>query len=84
MDLRSLAIILVVGAIAGWLAGLAMKGRGFGLAGNIIVGVLGALVGGWLLGVLGITLGGGWPAAIARAFLGAVVVLAVIGLIRKA
>ncbi|HED24360.1 MAG TPA: GlsB/YeaQ/YmgE family stress response membrane protein, partial [Firmicutes bacterium] len=43
---------LIVGIIAGWLAGKVMKGRGFGLIGNIIVGIVGALVGGWLAGAL--------------------------------
>jgi uncharacterized membrane protein YeaQ/YmgE (transglycosylase-associated protein family) len=54
---------LIIGAIAGWLAGLAMKGSGFGLLGDIIVGIIGAVLGGWLFGQLGIWPGGGLVAA---------------------
>ena len=49
---------LVIGAIAGWLAGLIVRGAGFGLIGNIVVGIIGALVAGWLLPQLGVVLGG--------------------------
>ena len=58
MDIQSLIMFLVIGAVAGWLAGLIMKGRGFGLLGNIVVGIIGALVGGFLFGVLGLAAGG--------------------------
>jgi len=74
---------LLIGLIAGWLAGQLMKGRGFGLIGNMVVGVIGAYVGGWLLGALGVvtvgTLG-----AIISATVGAIVLLAIIGAIKKA
>jgi len=83
MDLTSLLIFLAIGAVAGWLAGLLMKGAGFGLLGNIVVVVIGALVGGWLFGVLGIT-AGGLIGAILMATAGAVVLLLVVGLIKKA
>ncbi len=53
MDTNSIIIILVIGALAGWLAGNIMKGRGFGVIGNIVVGIIGALIGGFLLGLLG-------------------------------
>jgi len=56
---EALIILLVVGAIAGFLAGMITKGRGFGLIGNIIVGVVGAFVGAWLLGVLGVSVASG-------------------------
>jgi len=72
-------VFLLVGAIAGWLAGAVMKGRGFGLVGNLIVGILGALVGGFLFGS-GYTLLG----QILVAFVGALILLVVIGLIKKA
>jgi uncharacterized membrane protein YeaQ/YmgE (transglycosylase-associated protein family) len=62
MSMESLLTILLIGAIAGWLAGLIVKGYGFGLLGNIIVGIIGAFVGSWLLGKLGVSLGGGSPA----------------------
>ena len=50
MDLQGLIILLIIGAIAGWLAGMIVKGMGFGLIGNIIVGIVGAFIGTWLLG----------------------------------
>lgn len=65
MTLEQAVVFLLIGAIAGWLAGLLMKGGGFGLLGNIIVGVLGAIVGGWLFGVLGISVGGAWVGRVA-------------------
>lgn len=83
MDLNSIIIILIVGAIAGWLAGLIMKGRGFGLIGNIILGIVGAFVGGWLRTKFDLPLGYGWTGSILTALLGAVVVLFVVGLFKK-
>lgn len=84
MTVQTLLVILLVGGIAGWLAGLVMR-RGLGLVGNIIVGIIGAFVGGWLLGVLGVSLGiDGIVGSIVQAFIGAVVLLAVIGVIKKA
>jgi uncharacterized membrane protein YeaQ/YmgE (transglycosylase-associated protein family) len=77
---------IVVGLIAGWLAGKVMKGSGFGLGGNIIVGVIGALVGGWLADVLlGINnaLTGFNLTTIIVAFVGAVVVLFVLRVLRR-
>ena len=81
---ESLIAWLIVGAIAGWLAGLIVKGYGFGLIGNIVVGIIGAVVAGWLLPRLGIGHGVGMIAAIINAVIGAVVLLVIIGLIRKA
>ncbi|HEY4862676.1 MAG TPA: GlsB/YeaQ/YmgE family stress response membrane protein [Xanthobacteraceae bacterium] len=83
MDLQGLLILLIVGAIAGWLAGVIMKGYGFGLIGNIIVGILGAVIAGWLLPRLGISLGAGYISWIINAVIGAVILLFVIGLIRR-
>ena len=57
MDLESIIIWLIVGAIAGWLAGMVVKGGGFGLIGDIIVGIVGAVIAGWLLPRLGIEIG---------------------------
>jgi len=76
---------IVVGAIAGWLTGLVMRGHGFGLIGNILVGVAGGLVGGWLAGALlhmSNMLNGINPTSILVAFLGAVVLVLVIRLVR--
>ena len=75
---------LIVGAVAGWLAGQLMKGRGFGLLGNIVVGIVGAFIGGWAFGALGISLGAGLVGTILTAVVGAVILLFVVGLIKKA
>jgi uncharacterized membrane protein YeaQ/YmgE (transglycosylase-associated protein family) len=74
---------LVIGAIAGWLAGLVMQGRGFGVLGNIIVGIVGAVVGGWLFSAMGVT-AYGTAGAIVMAMVGAIVLLGIIGLIKHA
>ena len=83
MELEELIVILVVGGIAGWLAGLIIKGRGFGLIGDLIIGVLGAFLGGWLFGALGISIGSGLASLIVTATIGAVVLLFLIKLIKK-
>jgi len=75
---------LIVGAIAGWLAGLIVKGYGFGLLGNIVVGIVGAVIAGFILPRLGIGLGVGIVAAIINAVIGAVILLVIIGLVRRA
>ena len=84
MDLTTLLIILAIGAIAGWLAGILFKGSGFGLPGDIIIGILGGFLGGWLLPRLGVHIGTGYGGLILTATLGALVLLFVISLIRKA
>src|SRR5712691_1309952 len=84
MTLESLIILLVVGAIAGWLAGLIVKGYGFGLIGNIVVGIVGAIIAGWLLPQIGFVVAGGTLATILNAVIGAVILLLVIGLLRRA
>ncbi len=78
---QSLLIIIVVGIIAGWLAGRVMEGGGFGLIGDLIVGLLGAFIGDWLLPRLGIHLGAGIVALIINAFIGAVVLLLILRLV---
>ena len=83
MSTESLLTILLIGAIAGWLAGLIVKGYGFGLLGNIIIGIIGAFVGTWLLARMGVSLGGGIAGSIINAVIGAVVVLFLIGLFRR-
>ena len=84
MALEEIIVWLVIGAIAGWLAGLIMKGYGFGLIGNIVVGIIGAVIAGWLLPRIGFVLVGGIVAAIINAVIGAVILLFVIGLFKKA
>ncbi|MEJ2758652.1 MAG: GlsB/YeaQ/YmgE family stress response membrane protein, partial [Anaerolineales bacterium] len=73
---------IIIGILAGWLAGKIMKGSGFGLIGDLIVGVLGALLGGWLLGALGVSFGGLFGSLL-TALIGALVLLWVIRLIRR-
>jgi uncharacterized membrane protein YeaQ/YmgE (transglycosylase-associated protein family) len=84
MTAQSLIIILIIGGVAGWLAGLIVKGYGFGFIGNIVVGVIGALAAGWIFPMLGVGLGGGILASILHATIGAVVVLFLIRLIKRA
>ena len=74
---------LVIGAIAGWLAGVIVRGAGFGLIGNIVVGIIGALVAGWVLPQLHIELASGTLGAILDATVGAVIVLVVLSLIKR-
>ena len=84
MTLEAILIILIIGAVAGWLAGLIVRGIGFGLIGNIVVGILGAFIAAWLLPRLGIVIGGGMVGSIINATIGAVVLLVILGLIRRA
>ena len=83
--LTAIIIACVVGGVAGWLAGLLVQGTGFGLLGDIVVGILGALIAGFLFPVLGITLtlGGGLLGAIIMAFIGAVILLVIVRLIKQ-
>ena len=83
MSGMSLLIFLLIGALAGWLAGVVMKGRGFGVLVNMIVGVVGAFFGGWMLPKLGVSFGGDIGLFI-TAFIGAVILLAIVGLIKRA
>jgi len=83
MDITNLIVFLAVGALAGWFAGIIMKGRGFGLIGDIIIGVIGAVFGGFLFGLLGITTGG-LVGAIIMATIGAVILLYFVSTIKKA
>lgn len=82
MDITSLLIFLAIGAVAGWLAGTLMKGGGFGLLGNIIVGIIGAVIGGYVFGLLGISIGG-LVGSIVTATAGAALLLFIISLIKK-
>ena len=84
MTAEAILIMLIVGAVAGWLAGVIVRGMGFGLIGNIVVGIVGALIAGWLFPKLGISIGGSSLIRnIVHATLGAVILLVVVGLIRR-
>ena len=79
----SLIWFLLIGLIAGWLAGQVMKGGGFGIIGDMIVGVIGAFLGGWLFGLLGIS-AGGLIGSLITAFVGAVILIFLLRMIRRA
>lgn len=82
MDLTGLITFLIIGAIAGWLAGIIMKGGGFGLLHNMVIGVLGAVVGGLVFGLLGIA-AVGFIGSIVTATVGAILLLFIIGKMKK-
>ncbi len=84
MTVETFLIWCLVGAVAGWLAGLVVRGGGFGLVGNIIVGIIGAFLGGWLFGVAGFSIGAGIINTIFTAFIGAVVLLLIVRVIKRA
>lgn len=75
---------IVVGLIAGWLAGLVMKGGGYGILVDIILGILGGILGGWLFGRLGIWPAGGMLGSIIVAFIGAVILVGITRLLKRA
>lgn len=75
---------IILGAVAGWLAGTIVKGGGFGLIGDIIVGILGGLVGGWLAGLLGIGSNGSLLGSLIIATAGAIVLILLVRMIKKA
>jgi uncharacterized membrane protein YeaQ/YmgE (transglycosylase-associated protein family) len=75
---------LIVGLVAGWLAGVLMKGGGFGIIGDIVVGVIGAVIGGWLFSALGASAGGGLLGSIIVATIGAIVLLFVVRVLKRA
>jgi len=78
----NILVWIISGIIAGWIAGLLVRGRGFGLIGDLIIGLLGGLIGGWLAGSMGIQ-ASSWIAQILVAALGGVVLVAVIRLVRR-
>lgn len=84
MGIEALIIFLIIGAIAGWLAGVIYKGYGFGLLGNIVVGIVGAFLAGLIFPRLGLWVDGGILAQIIWATLGAIILLFLISLVRKA
>jgi uncharacterized membrane protein YeaQ/YmgE (transglycosylase-associated protein family) len=83
MDLVGILIFLLIGAIAGWLAGQIMRGGGYGLLGDIIVGIVGAAIASFLLPRLGISIGSGIIAAIIHATIGACILLFILRLVRR-
>jgi uncharacterized membrane protein YeaQ/YmgE (transglycosylase-associated protein family) len=82
MSSESLVLMLVVGVVAGWLAGQLVRGTGYGLIGDLIIGVIGAFIGSWLLPQLNIHIGYGIVGAIITAAIGAVLLLIILRLVR--
>ena len=80
---ESLFVILIVGVMAGWLAGHFVQGTGFGLIGDIVIGIVGAFIASWLFARLGIALGAGLLREIVNATIGAILLLVVIRLVRR-
>ena len=75
---------IIVGLIAGWAAGKVIKGGGYGVLMDIVLGILGGLFGGWLFGQLGLWQGGGMVGSIIVAFIGAVILVGITRLIKRA
>jgi len=75
---------LIVGLVAGWLAGVLVRGGGFGVVGDIVIGVIGAVLGGWLFSTFGASAGGGLVGSILVATIGAVVLLVVVRVLKRA
>ncbi len=75
---------ILIGLIAGALAGVIMKGGGYGIVGDIILGVLGSVLGGWLFKEFGVSVGGGLVASLAVATVGAVVLILILRLLKRA
>ncbi len=74
---------IIIGAVAGWLAGRIMKGGGFGLLLNIVLGIIGGAVGGWLFGILGLSSDGSLIGSLITSVVGAIAVLFIAGLFKK-
>lgn len=81
--MENLIYTLVIGAASGWLAGLIRQGYGFGLFGNIVIGILGAFIGSWVFRQIGVHIGTGLVNHIITAVIGALILLFLIGLVRK-
>ena len=79
---QGILVILVVGLVAGWLAGKIVQGTGFGLIGDLAIGIVGAFIASWILPRLGISLGVGIVRAIINSTIGAVLLLLVVRLVR--
>ena len=80
---ESIVVILLVGLVAGWLAGKIVQGTGFGLIGDIAIGIVGAFIASWLLPRLGIGLGVGLVRAIINSTIGAILLLVIVRLVRR-
>jgi uncharacterized membrane protein YeaQ/YmgE (transglycosylase-associated protein family) len=84
MDAHGIIAWLVIGLVAGWLAGSLVKGGGFGLIGDIVVGIIGAFIGGWLAGLLHIHIGSGMISSIITATIGAAILIFILRMVKRA
>jgi len=82
MNLPDWAYLLIFGAIVGWIAGLLMRGGGYGIIGNIILGIVGSLLGSWLFDVIGIDIRTDWVGQLIKGVSGAAVIIFVAGFLR--
>ena len=82
MDLQSIILFLVIGLVAGWLAGRIMRGRGLGLVGDLVIGVISALLGGWLFDFLELSFGG-ILGSLVTALVGAIILLYLLRLVKR-
>jgi uncharacterized membrane protein YeaQ/YmgE (transglycosylase-associated protein family) len=82
-EIMGLIIFLCIGALAGWIAGRLMKGSGFGLLGNMAVGIIGAVIGGWTFSQLGISVANGFVGSLVTSVAGASILLFAVGLFKK-
>ena len=83
LSVHSLLVILIIGIVAGWLAGKVVRGGGFGLIGDLVVGIVGAFIASALFPKLGISIGSGIGEQIVYAMLGAILLLLLVRLIRR-
>ncbi|WP_035075853.1 GlsB/YeaQ/YmgE family stress response membrane protein [Maridesulfovibrio zosterae] len=81
--MNGLIVFVFIGLIAGWLAGVFMKGSGFGILGDIVIGIVGAVIGGYLIGIIGIS-AGGFVGSIVVATIGAIILIFLVRLLKKA
>ncbi len=83
MEAQGIIMMVLIGALAGWLAGLILKGKGMGFLINAVVGIVGAFIGSYLFGLIGFSVGSGLIGAVITSTAGAVVLLAIVGVLRK-
>jgi uncharacterized membrane protein YeaQ/YmgE (transglycosylase-associated protein family) len=83
MDTHGIIIWLIIGGVAGWLAGLIVRGGGFGILGDIVVGIIGSVIFGWLFGASGYAVGSGVVGSILSAAIGAIILIFVLRLVTR-
>jgi uncharacterized membrane protein YeaQ/YmgE (transglycosylase-associated protein family) len=84
MDTHGIIIWLIIGGVAGWLAGLVVRGGGFGILGDIVVGIIGSVIFGWLFGASGYAVGSGVIGSIISSAIGAIILIFILRLVTRA